>query len=210
MGLDCVVGFDWLCPQLREYRESVRGWSGLGRGGGVGGEDGEDSPRLSLFFLFHLLLSSVVRLHPSSRPSDRATMKCSGRGLVSPILLLFLLLFAPAAFQVCRSDFPRIPKRTPAAPPLGSIILPLSGNVYPLGYALASMSRFCFLGITGCLIPLLFPPIDMEGFSQVFIFIEFPQFLENILNLHGSIYIYIYIYRCIHLLSPVVDCWQTS
>lgn len=102
------------------------------------------SPSLSLF-----CRKTPSFVHPSSRPSDRATMKCSGRGPVSPILLLFLLLFAPAAFQVCRSDFPRMPKRTPVAPLLGSIILPLSGNVYPLGYALASTSRFCLLGITG-------------------------------------------------------------
>ncbi|KAK4789256.1 hypothetical protein SAY86_020575 [Trapa natans] len=66
-------------------------------------------------------------------------MKCSGRGAVAPLPLLFTLLFT-AAFRVCRSDFPRIGRRAPAAPPRGSVILPLSGNVYPLGYYSVSLN----------------------------------------------------------------------
>ncbi|KAK4742235.1 hypothetical protein SAY87_000236 [Trapa incisa] len=60
-------------------------------------------------------------------------MRCSS------ILLLFLLTFV-VDFQVCRSDFSRIQERTPAGPSLGSIVLPVSGNVYPLGYYTVSLS----------------------------------------------------------------------
>ncbi|OWM85106.1 aspartic proteinase Asp1-like isoform X2 [Punica granatum] len=65
-------------------------------------------------------------------------MKCGGRTTASRILLLFLYL-SVEAFQVCLSDFPRIWKRSPSAPPPGSIVLPLSGNVYPLGYYSVSL-----------------------------------------------------------------------
>lgn len=43
----------------------------------------------------------------------------------------------------------------------------------------------------------------MEGFFQVFIFMEFPHFLEHILNLHGSIYIVAFIcfFACSWLLT---------
>lgn len=113
-----------------------------------GGEEKNPFPLLVLSL--HLLLCSLCRkkrprfcysftITPchSSRPADRTAMKCSRPA--SPIHLLFLLLFI-VDFQVCRSDFSRIWKRKLASPPLGSVVLNVSGNVYPLGYAPASIS----------------------------------------------------------------------